>query len=81
MDMFDFNAKPNKQEKAIIGYLKTQHKKSGLWNETTIEKIANDFGTDNGTIEEVLRSIQDKLLFDIRISNGKVRSYCAIGLL
>lgn len=79
--MFDFNSKPNKQEKAIIAYLKTQHKKSGLWYSTTVEKIAKDFGTDNQTIEKVLRSIQDKLLFDIRISNGKVRSYCAIWLL
>lgn len=79
--MFDFNAKPNKQEQAIIAYLKTQHKKSGLWNETTIEKIARDFDTNRGTIEKVLKSIQDKLLFDIRLSDEKVRSYCAIGLL
>ena len=79
--MFDFNAKPNKQEQAIIAYLKTQHKKSGLWNETTIEKIARDFNTNNETIEKVLKSIQNKLLFDIRLSGGKVRSYCAISLL
>lgn len=78
--MFDFNAKPDKREKAIIAYLKTQHKKNGLWNETTIEKIAKDFNTTNGTIEKVLKSIQNKLLFDIRLSNGKVKSYCAIGL-
>ena len=80
MDMFDFNAKSNKQEKAIIGYLKTQHKKNGLWNETTVEKIANDFDTNIETIEKV-KSIQNKLLFDIRLSNGKVKSYCAINLL
>lgn len=79
--MFDFNSKANKQEQAIIAYLKAKHKKSGLWYETTVEKIAKDFGTDNEMIEKVLRSIQNKLLFDIRLSNGKVRSYCAIGLL
>lgn len=79
--MFDFNSKANKQEQAIIAYLKTQHKKNGLWNETTVEKIAKDFDTNIETIEEVLRSIQEKLLFDIRLSNGKVKSYCAIGLL
>lgn len=76
--MFDFNAKPDKREKAIIAYLKTKHRKTGLWYETTVEKIANDFGTDNGTIEKVLKSIQNKLLFDIRVSDGKLRSYCAI---
>lgn len=78
--MFDCNVKPNKQEQAIIAYLKTQHKKSGLWYETTIEKIARDFDTQPETIEKVLRSIQDKLLFDIKLSDGKVRSYCAINL-
>ena len=80
MDMFDCNAKPNKQEQAIIAYLKTQHKSSGLWNETTVEKIARDFDTQPETIEKVLRSIQNKLLFDIRLSDGKVISYCAINL-
>lgn len=79
--MFDFNAKPNKQEQTIIAYLKTKHKQQGLWNETTVEKIARDFETDNETIERVLKSIQNKLLFDIRLENGKVRSYCAISLL
>lgn len=79
--MFDFNAKPNKQEKALIAYLKTKHKKSGLWYETTIEKIAKDFNTTNETIEKVLRSIKDKLLFDIRIADGKIRSFYAIGLI
>ena len=79
--MFDFDSKPNQREKAIIAYLKAKHKKSGLWYSTTIEKIAKDFGTDNGTIEKVLKSIQNKLLFDIRLFNGKVRSYCAIRLL
>ncbi|GAA0812025.1 hypothetical protein [Ligilactobacillus aviarius] len=79
--MFDFNAKPNKQEKAIIAYLKSKHKKSGLWYSTTVEKIAKDFNTNIETIEKVLRSIKDKLLFDIRLSNnGKVKSYCTIGL-
>lgn len=78
--MFDCNVKPNKQEQAIIAYLKAKHKKSGLWYETTVEKIAKDFGTDNGTIAKVLNSIQNKLLFDIRLSDGKVRSYCAINL-
>lgn len=79
--MFDFNAKPNKQEKALIAYLKTQHKQSGLWYSTTIEKIAKDFNAQPETIEKVLRSIQDKLLFDIRIADGKVRSFYAIGLI
>lgn len=79
--MFDFNVKANKQEKSLIAYLKAKHKKSGLWNETTVEKIARDFDTNRGTIEKVLKSIQDKLLFDIRLSDEKVRSYCAIGLL
>ena len=79
--MFDFNAKPNQREKALIAYLKTKHKKSGLWNETTVEKIARDFDTNNEMIEKVLKSIQNKLLFDIRLFNGKVISYCAIGLL
>lgn len=79
--MFDFNVKANKQEKALIAYLKAKHKKSGLWNETTIEKIARDFDTQPETIEKVLRSIQNKLLFDIRLFNGKVISYCAISLL
>lgn len=79
--MFDFDSKPNKQEQAIIAYLKAKHKKSGLWNETTVEKIARDFDTNKGTIEKVLKSIQNKLLFDIRLFNGKVKSYCAIGLL
>lgn len=79
--MFDFNAKPNKQEQAIIAYLKTKHKKSGLWYRTTIEKIARDFDTQPETIEKVLRSIKEKLLFDIRLFNGKVISYCATSLL
>lgn len=79
--MFDFSAKPNKQEQAIIAYLKMKHKKSGLWNETTVEKIARDFDTQPETIEKVLRSIKEKLLFDIRLSDGKVRSYCAISLI
>lgn len=79
--MFDFNAKPNQQEKTIIAYLKTKHKKSGLWYETTIEKIAKDFNTTNEKIENVLRSIKDKLLFDIRIADGRVRSFYAIGLI
>lgn len=78
--MFDFNAKANKQEQAIIAYLKTKHKKSGLWYETTIDKIARDFDTNNQMIEKVLKSIQNKLLFDIRLFNGKVISYCAISL-
>lgn len=78
--MFDCNAKANKQEQAIIAYLKTKHKKSGLWYRTTIEKIARDFDTQPETIEKVLRSIKEKLLFDIRLADEKVKSYCAIGL-
>lgn len=78
--MFDFNVKANKQEKALIAYLKTKHKKSGLWYKTTVDKIAKDFNTNIETIEKVLRSIQNKLLFDIRLADEKVKSYCAINL-
>lgn len=65
--MFDFNSKPTKREKKVIDFINRRHYEIGTLNLVTKYKtIAEALFLTEKEVENLLKSIQKKLLLEIK---------------